>query len=337
MMVCEVEVVVRCALQVLHLYMVPQIGPAQVLKAQHKPPPPVDSPKQQPRQEPTAIAYAAMAGRHSMEGAGSSAAERLSKPVQYVSGIKRVQQEQQQQHNSCADSSPRAPGAGASSSSGGGGHASSTSSSVRRQDDADEALLLNIAERDLAEVAHAIAAAAGPTLDAELAALLAGASASAAAIAAGAAHWGVGGTSTAEAAGESGPVGDVAVSSQQQEQQQQQVGEAEGRAGTWEPAAGTGASAAVLGAAGGAEADAVGDGGLRLPRTLPGVRSWRARLGPASQQEGEFAVLLVLSGHGAVSAVVSASVTFRFRVVITVILVVSECEARLYMPVLTWQ
>ena len=156
----------------------------------------------------------------------------------------------------------------------------------------EEALLLNIAERDLAEVADAIAAAAGPVHDAELAALLAEVAAGlpaptaaqlagdSPAVAAAAAAVGLSAAAAAAAAPDSqegfapaelrsqarDDTSDPTAHSPQQQQQQQQPGDL----------AGVGHTLEAAGGAAGPDLDGSAAAGtsFRLPQTLPAARSW---------------------------------------------------------------
>lgn len=237
------------AMQVLQLYVVPQIGPAQVLKAQHKPPPtPLHSP-QHTQQPPGTLldsypAPAAAAGAE--DTAGAAAAAELAPAT--TEGARPDQP----------------PGRAASSSS------------ASQQGDADDALLLNIAERDLAEVAQAIAAAAGSNLDAELASLLAGATMGMRDLEA--LDFTVG---QAAATPGAAALADTSITSTEQQQQLQLQQE-----GLGSPAEAS-ATGADIATAGGDDAGAAASDAFRLPQTLPGVRSWRARLGAMGGSEGE--------------------------------------------------
>jgi hypothetical protein len=231
-------------LQVLRLYVVPAIGPAQVLHAVRKLKLPSSSTHSTSQHETVPVTalpathlapYDAAAASHSREMPG--------------------------QHSAAAE------------------HASPTSSSSQHED-VDDALLLNIAERDLADVATAIAAAAGPCLDAELSQLLAGASARYAAPAAGASH-GVAAASGSEAAAPAAEPSTGASSAQHSSGQQADTG------ADFEPYAAdasTGAPAAAAAAAGGAA--------FRLPQTLPVARRWQephsASAGQRHLQQGEW-------------------------------------------------
>lgn len=275
--------------QVLRLYVVPQVGPAQVVSAERRLTSPARSSSSPARPAaPQAAVQRGVAGPTAAADAGhtSSAASAALPPAAHaaaVPGDGRSAQEGQQ------------AAAYVHSSDGG---SSSSSSSRRKREEADEALLLNIAERDLAEVANAIAAAAGPGLDAELAALLSGMTEAGVTTAAPAA-WqredgsGAGAApapaaAVAAAGPESAdvPAADTtsmhAGSSDQQERGQQPGGaQAAVLNSCTQPA--DAASASQMDAAAGAAASS---SGLRLPQTLPGVRSWRGADGAAGGSSG---------------------------------------------------
>lgn len=269
--------------QVLRLYVVPQVGPAQVVSAERRLTSPARSSSSPARPAaPQAAVQRGVAGPTATADAGhtSSAASAALPPAAHAAAV---------------PGDGRNAAAYVHSSEGG---SSSSSSSRRKREEADEALLLNIAERDLAEVANAIAAAAGPGLDAELAALLSGMTEAGVTTAAPAA-WqredgsGAGAApapaaAVAAAGPESAdvPAADTtsmhAGSSDQQEREQQPGGaQAAVLNSCTQPA--DAASASQMDAAAGA---ADSSSGLRLPQTLPGVRSWRGADGAAGGSSG---------------------------------------------------
>lgn len=269
--------------QVLRLYVVPQVGPAQVVSAERRLTSPARSSSSPARPAaPQAAVQSGVAGPTAAADTGhtSSAASAALPPAAHAAAV---------------PGDGRNAAAYVHSSEGG---SSSSSSSRRKREEADEALLLNIAERDLAEVANAIAAAAGPGLDAELAALLSGMTEAGVTTAAPAA-WqredgsGAGAApapaaAVAAAGPESAdvPAADTtsmhAGSSDQQERGQQPGGaQAAVLNSCTQPA--DAASASQMDAAAGAAASS---SGLRLPQTLPGVRSWRGADGAAGGSSG---------------------------------------------------
>jgi hypothetical protein len=162
-------------------------------------------------------------------------------------------------------------------------HASTSSS--QQQEELEDALLLNIAERDLADVASAIAAAAGPCLDAELSQLLAGATAQYAAPAASMSHGvaAAGGSETVAAAAAAAAVPSTGTGWAQHSSSQQ--------AGTGNIAQDAADVSTVAPAAAAATATA-GSVAFKLPQTLPVARRWRepdsASAGQKHLQQGEW-------------------------------------------------
>lgn len=223
------------------MYVVPAIGPAQVLHAMRKVRLPSGSTHSTAQHE--IVPVTALPATHLVPSRAAAAS------LAHIPG----------QHSAAAE------------------RASSTSS--QHQEELEDALLLNIAERDLADVASAIAAAAGPCLDAELSQLLAGASARYAAPAAGASHGvaAAGGVEAAAAAAAAVPSTGTKLS-QHSSGQQAGTGNAEPEAAD----VSTGAPAAA----------AAGSVAFRLPQTLPVARRWRepdsTSAGQKQVQQGEW-------------------------------------------------
>lgn len=260
----------------LQLYVVPEVGPGQVLCAERQLPAPQPSsqqeasrsqPQHQQQQQLLQAPHLSPPAASSSSGPGS---EIPAAAATAVDGPDK-------QRETVASSSRTATVPVTSKSS--------QSSRSWQGSDVDEVLLFNAAERDLAEVADAIAAAAGPLQDAELAALLADVTADiGAGSPAGYAAAGTAGTaSEAAAAGNwSSELGDTAADHdrvlamqtheidsstsaadmQQQHQEYQQAAQAP-PAAAMTAAADSDAAAAAAAAA-----------GIRLPQTLPAARSW---------------------------------------------------------------
>jgi len=256
---------------VLQLYVVPQAGPGQVLCAERQLPAPHPSSQQDALRSQSQHEQELLQGPHlSPQAASNSSGPGPESPAATATAVAGTDK----QRGTVASSSHTATVPVASKSS-------QSSRSWQGSDaDVDEALLFNAAERDLAEVADAIAAAAGPLQDAELTALLADATADIGSSLAG--YTAAGTAAASESAGNwSSELGDTAAADgvlrmqtqandssttaadvQQQRQEYQQA--------AWAPPAATMKAAAAPDASPVAAAAA----GFRLPQTLPAARSW---------------------------------------------------------------